>query len=98
LNIYRIIQEFINNSIKHAQCDTITIELYLTENGKVELMLKDNGVGFDESLISNGLGLQNIDQRIRNGGLNGSITSEKNKGTALTMILDPDVEATFSTV
>jgi len=98
LNIYRIIQEFINNSIKHAQCDTISVELFLTENGKVELVLKDNGVGFDESLISNGLGLQNIDQRIRNGGLNGSITSEKNKGTALTMILDPDVEATFSTV
>jgi PAS domain S-box-containing protein len=91
LNIYRIIQEFINNSIKHSQCDTITIELYLTENGKTELMLKDNGIGFDESLISNGLGLQNIDQRIRNGGLRGAISSRQNEGTRLTMILEPEI-------
>jgi signal transduction histidine kinase len=58
LHLYRITQEFVNNSFKYAQCDEIKIELK-----KGELKLKDNGIGFDFDTVSKGYGLNNIHAR-----------------------------------
>jgi len=63
--LLRITQEFIQNSIKHANCKNI--EVSLNENkGKLQLILKDDGKGFDtKNLSTNGIGLKNIEKRIK---------------------------------
>ena len=62
VHIYRIIQEMLNNALKHSGADTITIDLF-SENSKFILIVADNGKGFDADKIardSAGLGLKNI--------------------------------------
>ncbi len=67
LALYRIMQELVNNAIKHANCDEIVIGLHL-EQGKIQLQVTDNGKGFDPTTIQTGdqpgLGLRNIESRL----------------------------------
>ena len=62
LAIYRIVQEQLNNIIKYAKATTITISL-TEEKDTLSLIVKDNGVGFDTSKSSKGIGLMNISTR-----------------------------------
>jgi len=83
--LLRITQEFLQNSIKHAQCDTIEVQLS-KEEGYIQLMLKDDGVGFDtNTLKSNGIGLENMRKRTEM--IQGIfiLNSEIGKGTHLTL-------------
>lgn len=62
IHIYRIVQELLNNAIRHSGADTITIEMF-SEKDKLVLVVTDNGKGFDADKISRdseGLGLKNI--------------------------------------
>lgn len=61
LNIFRIVQEQMNNIIKHAQARHVVIELYRDE--KIRLSIIDDGVGFNTALKRNGIGLNNIQTR-----------------------------------
>lgn len=61
LNIFRIIQEQMNNIIKHAQATHVIIELY--RNNNIVLSITDNGVGFDLKARRKGVGLSNIQTR-----------------------------------
>lgn len=69
LTLFRIVQELINNSIKHSGGDSIELSLYF-EPRQLTLVLQDNGKGFNyEKTISNphkrtGLGLKNIENRL----------------------------------
>ena len=63
LNIYRIVQELINNAIKHSDCDEISISLLL-ENDNIKLIVEDNGIGSSDANINNGIGLFNIKNRL----------------------------------
>jgi PAS domain S-box-containing protein len=62
LALYRIIQEQLNNIVKHAKASHVSIVLGLTA-GSVLLQIKDNGVGFDCSKAKKGLGIANIRNR-----------------------------------
>jgi two-component system NarL family sensor kinase len=88
LNIYRIIQELLNNSIKHAQARKIKIKFINTEDSFV-LTVEDNGIGFKTGHANKqtGIGLKNIDCRVSV--LKGKlfINSEFNKGTFVRIIL-----------
>ncbi len=78
--MYRVICELINNSLKHANCKKITLELSHNEES-LHLLYRDNGVGFDpEAMLDCGMGLSNITSRINS--LNGTIeiTSAPNRG------------------
>ena len=68
LTIYRIIQEQLNNIIKYSAAKNVHISLEQTGDD-IELILKDDGVGFDTSKSTGGVGLQNINTRaeIHNG-------------------------------
>lgn len=61
LHIYRIVQESINNIVKHAIASRVSITLVAIGH-KLELSIKDNGVGFQKSdfLKKTGMGLSNI--------------------------------------
>lgn len=78
--IYRICCEFINNTLKYATANKITILLHDNEK-QIVFKYDDNGVGFDIAKQEfNGMGLTNIKSRVKS--LNGSIelTSSINKG------------------
>lgn len=64
LHIFRMVQEQLNNIIKHASASLINIKLVRNED-QLFLEIKDNGVGFDLSEKSEGLGLMNIKTRAR---------------------------------
>lgn len=61
-NLYSIFKEAINNSIKHSNCKNITLEANL-RNDVLEISLSDDGKGFDESKLSKGNGLKNMENR-----------------------------------
>jgi two-component system sensor histidine kinase UhpB len=63
LMIYRVVQEQLNNIIKYAEATHVTIKLY-SENDMVHIELHDDGKGFDNSKLKNGLGFRNIQSRL----------------------------------
>ena len=62
-NLYRVVQEILNNIFKHAQASKISLQLIGNEEG-LDMMVEDNGKGFDVNSSSAGIGLQNIYSRI----------------------------------
>ncbi|PHS06593.1 MAG: two-component sensor histidine kinase [Kordia sp.] len=83
--IYRITQEFLQNSIKHSECKNILVSLFKTENG-IRLILKDDGVGFDvDNVKPDGIGLQNIQKRTKLIGGSIGLVSQQPIGTELTI-------------
>lgn len=86
--LLRITQEFIQNSIKHADCKNIFITLSTSDEVIWELTIKDDGIGFDRSKItSNGIGLTNMKNRAAIIGADFSLESQENIGTTLNIIL-----------
>lgn len=82
INTYRIVQEGLQNSIKHAECQHIKIELqHLGE--VISLKLSDDGKGFDTKKKKGGIGMRNISSRVdkMNGEL--SVESKANQGTII---------------
>lgn len=66
LVIYRIVQELLNNCLKHSNANKVVVKVGMNEN-KIQIMVKDNGVGFSEELANNmkkGIGLRSIKNRI----------------------------------
>ena len=64
INIFRIIQELVSNSIKHADADEINVQISCREN-HLSLSVEDNGIGFDPKTVkSDGIGLKNIQSRV----------------------------------
>lgn len=84
INIYRIVQEMLNNAIRHAQASQIILQCSQDKNTFL-ITMEDNGVGFDpdEAAAGNGLGLMNIRNRV--GLLNGvmDIETKNNEGTII---------------
>jgi len=82
--IYRIIQECISNTIKHANATALKVSCYFQSN---ELMIeyRDNGIGFSESSAKNGLGLLTIKERVTIIGGKLEIKSGMSKGVLLTI-------------
>ncbi len=84
LHIFRIIQELINNSMRHGKATKIAIS-FTEESGQTVLKYVDNGCGFDTNEIENqkGLGMKNIESRVSLIGAVYKITSEVNNGIAV---------------
>ena len=63
--LYRVIQEAVNNVIKHAQATFLNIKLDREASG-ISATITDNGVGFDTTAVEsfNGIGLKNITARV----------------------------------
>jgi PAS domain S-box-containing protein len=62
LMLFRIVQEQLNNIIRHAEASVILIRL-ITGEGQLMLVISDNGKGFDPSINKKGLGIKNIINR-----------------------------------
>jgi len=66
LNLFRVIQEQINNSIRHGKATKIDIKLW-AKSDLIKLTYQDNGVGFDSTQLATkmGLGMKNIESRLQ---------------------------------
>lgn len=84
--LYRVLQELVNNILKHARANLVSIQLIRHEDS-ILLQVEDNGVGFDadEMEKSDGIGMANIRSRV--GLVNGSfyIDSQPGHGTTATI-------------
>jgi len=93
INLYRIIQESLQNINKYAKATMIyaTIE---KDKENLKLSIKDNGVGFDISKKSKGIGIQNIEARVKSCHGKFELKSKKNEGTSLvvTMLMEQKLE------
>ena len=87
LILYRIAQELIQNIIKHAEATQAVIQI-IQDAGRLNFIVEDNGIGFEQVGIDKGLGLQNL--RFRVEALQGyiSITSAKGEGTSVYIEFD----------
>ena len=83
-NFYLIFKEAVNNIAKYAYGSEAVIEMHL-RHGHIELLIKDNGQGFDPQSKSKGNGLANMRQRAAQ--LKGTLTlsSDKDKGTIINL-------------
>lgn len=88
LSIYRIVQEVVNNMIKHADASSINLSIKKLENSLI-INIKDNGKGLDNDSISNsaGIGWKNINARIHMMDGKIKIESEKLAGTQIEITL-----------
>ena len=86
INFYRVVQECLNNVVKHSSAEIAAVEIY-RERGQVFLKVKDNGCGFDPNEVGkrHGLGLNGISERVKILGGTYSIISEKGKGTTVSV-------------
>lgn len=84
LALYRMIQELINNILKHSHAARASLQIGLRD-GKIVLMAEDNGCGFEKNGPHNGHGLRNLVIRTR--AMKGTIAidSEPGKGTSVTI-------------
>ena len=86
INIYRILQEFCNNSIKYGQCDTIQITISKNDGPKIIICAQDNGVGFDTSDTANhGIGIRNMKMRSEAINFDFDLFSNVGEGTKITL-------------
>src|SRR5690606_35764310 len=61
--IYRCVHELVNNALKHAQANHINVQL-VQEEDRLSFTVQDDGIGFDQEKVTEGMGLQNVRQRV----------------------------------
>ena len=86
INILRIVQELVGNTLKYADARQLSVQINRIGND-LNIMVEDNGKGFDPANIrSRGLGMTNVENRIRT--LNGTIQVESQPDTGTSVILN----------
>lgn len=88
IKVHNIVQEFVNNILKHSKAEKAMIKLY-EQGGLLYLIISDDGIGFDKNKIINkdGLGLNQIDARIQMMKGEFHIDSSKKNGTVIKVVL-----------
>jgi signal transduction histidine kinase len=86
LGVYRILQEQLNNVLKHSEASEVLVQLEHGE-GRIRLLITDNGKGFAVDHRKNGIGLMNMQTRAEN--LNGSfkLKSQPGQGCQVEVVL-----------
>ena len=84
-NLYKVINEGVNNTIKHAEATEVGIHINEEKGKFLKLRIEDNGKGFDTSKKGEGIGLNNMRYRVEKQ-LNGSVLIESNRnGTVISI-------------
>lgn len=82
IGLLRMVQECINNILKHAEASQVTISI-AEQNGNCQVTIRDNGIGFDVKKKAEGIGMKSLEKRAQE--LSGSIDidSISGKGTSI---------------
>lgn len=83
--IFRILQEFFSNTIKHSKAKNLDVTLNYSDNG-LTITAIDNGVGFNDDTLMTGIGLSNMKSRAKLINAEFNVTSESDQGTKLKLI------------
>ena len=85
INLYRIVQESLNNAFKYAQATKIDVRLTRTADGELQLSIEDNGVGMDVEAVDQATHFGLLGMRERVQALNGTfnIIASPNRGTRI---------------
>ncbi len=87
LNCYRIVQELLQNSLKHANAKEILVQVTCSDN-QMELLVEDDGIGYAIDAVKKGMGTDNIAHRVQF--LKGEINIQSSKGQgASTLVTIP---------
>ena len=86
IQIYRIVQELLNNIIKHAEATSFLVQVMLRSDDLI-LIVEDDGKGFSHSKKNNGMGLENIENRLAYLQGDMAIDSSKDIGTTTTITI-----------
>lgn len=87
INIYRILQEAVNNALKHSGASNINVQIIISD-GEVFCTIEDDGKGFNTKKIEGeGLGIQSMKTRVAAMSGNLDIDSKHNMGTLVTVIV-----------
>jgi signal transduction histidine kinase len=89
LSAYRIIQELLKNIRQHAAATYVLVELQMHEH-TLAITVEDNGAGFDAVTVTRGMGLQNMQTRVRS--FDGEYTLETSPGKGTSVYLEFDKE------
>ena len=94
INLYRIVQESLNNALKYAQATSISIALTKTNAGDLQLSIKDNGVGMDVGAVDQTKHFGLLGMRERAQALEGTfdIVSAPKKGTHIHINIPHKIE------
>ena len=84
LHVYRIIQELLNNALKHAKASEIDVLVNRSADGII-IMVQDNGEGFDPDTVKKGLGLGNLQSRVNVLRGEMEIDTSLSRGTSVTV-------------
>lgn len=85
IEVYRITQELISNIVKHARPDQVEVQLVMNDD-YVNLLIEDDGAGFDTNKGNKGIGLQSIRSRVTK--LNGKIDIDSSLGRGTIVNID----------
>ncbi|MBY0486003.1 MAG: hypothetical protein K2P85_02245 [Flavobacteriaceae bacterium] len=87
INLYRILQEALQNIEKYAEAKNVAVIMTKTESDELQIEISDDGKGFDTTLKKNGIGLNNMKKRVAE--LNGKldIQSALKKGTKINLMI-----------
>lgn len=86
VNVYRILQESVNNAIKYAEATQIHLEMYQA-NGSITTEVRDNGKGFDTKTPVMGNGLRNMKKRAEDISAQWEAVSNIGQGTCIRLVL-----------
>ena len=86
INIFRSIQEAVNNAIKFSEASEIEVTVFKNEIN-LQIEVRDNGKGFDLASAEYGSGIQNIEKRIEEIGGKVTINSVINEGTTVLILI-----------
>lgn len=89
LTLYRIVQELIQNSIKHADATEVILQLSY-QSPILSVTVEDNGKGMDKTRQPAGMGLKSVASRIANFYGNMEIDSSPNVGTSVHLVFDTE--------
>ncbi|MEO5910090.1 MAG: sensor histidine kinase [Pelobium sp.] len=83
-NLFRIVQEAVNNALKYAEAESINVSLLAKENN-MKVSIEDDGKGYDINAKSTGYGLKNMQARVNT--INGiyKVESKINNGTLINL-------------
>ncbi len=85
--LYRIIQECVNNTLKHANASELNISILINEK-EIDVTLEDNGKGFDINNLNekSGMGIENVQKRVHF--LKGEIHWDSHPGNGTTVVIN----------
>ncbi len=86
VSLYRILQEQMNNILKHSEANKATVQIRF-ESGSIIMKIQDNGKGFDATQKMKGIGFENMRRRARSFGGNIHYESAPGNGCTLTVVM-----------